>query len=369
MDCPRHGTPSPMTDPGERGQAMTNPTALVTGGAGFIGSHCCLDLLSNGFDVVVVDNLSNSTAAVVERVRHLSGGNLSFYKLDVADKNSLDLVFANHRIDVVLHFAAHKAVADSMNRPLEYYSNNLTGLLSLLNAMTEANVKHLIFSSSCSIYGDAQELPITEDSPARPTNPYAKTKWMCEQILVDLCARHPEWSVTALRYFNPTGAHESGEIGEDPTGIPGNVVPYLTQLAAGRLEELQVFGSDYPTPDGTAVRDYIHVMDVVEGHRLALETGPLGGFRRYNLGTGVGTSVLDLVQEFALASGKVIPYRMVGRRPGDVPSLVASADLAQSELGWVARRDLTQMCEDAWRFQDKNPDGYGDEPVSLRSSR
>jgi UDP-glucose 4-epimerase len=349
-----------MNAPGNREDKsiMTNRTALVTGGAGFIGSHCSLDLLVNGFDVVVVDNLSNSSAAAVDRVRQISGGNVTFYDLDVADKASLDRVFDDHAIDVVVHFAAYKAVGDSMNRPLEYYSNNLTGLLSLLNAMRDADVKHLIFSSSCSIYGDAEELPITEESPARPTNPYAKSKWMCEQILVDLCARHPEWSVTALRYFNPTGAHESGEIGEDPTGIPGNVVPYLTQLAAGRLQELHVFGSDYPTPDGTAVRDYIHVMDVVEGHRLALETGPGPGFRRYNLGTGVGTSVLELVREFAAVSGKEIPYRVVGRRPGDVPELVASADLANAELGWTARRNLTEMCRDAWRFQDRHPLGY-----------
>jgi UDP-glucose 4-epimerase len=347
---------------------MTNPTALVTGGAGFIGSHCCLDLILNGYDVVVADNLSNSSAEAVERVRRLTGGNVTFHDLDVADKAALDGVFASHAIDVVVHFAAYKAVGDSMNRPLEYYTNNLTGLLSLLNAMRDADVKHLIFSSSCSIYGDAVELPLTEDSPARPTNPYAKSKWMCEQILADLSARYPDWSVTALRYFNPAGAHESGEMGEDPAGIPGNVVPYLTQLAAGRRPELQVFGSDYPTPDGTAVRDYIHVMDVVEGHRLALETGPVPGFRRYNLGTGVGTSVLELIREFTAASGKEIPYRIVGRRPGDVPELVASADLARTELGWTARRNLTEMCQDAWRFQDKNPLGYEGKNVSLRSS-
>jgi UDP-glucose 4-epimerase len=347
---------------------MTNPTALVTGGAGFIGSHCCVDLILNGYDVVVADNLSNSSAEAVERVRRITGGNVTFHELDVADKAALDSIFTSYAIDVVVHFAAYKAVGDSMNRPLDYYTNNLTGLLSLLNAMRDADVKHLVFSSSCSIYGNAVELPLTEESPARPTNPYAKSKWMCEQILADLCARHPEWSVTALRYFNPAGAHESGEMGEDPAGVPGNVVPYLTQLAAGRRPDLQVFGADYATPDGTAIRDYIHVMDVVEGHRLALETGPVPGFRCYNLGTGVGTSVLELIREFTAVSGKDIPYRIVGRRPGDVPELVASADLAHNELGWTARRNLTQMCQDAWRFQDKNPLGYEGADVSLRSS-
>jgi len=347
---------------------MTNPTALVTGGAGFIGSHCCVDLLLNGYDVVVIDNFSNSSLTALEHVRRVTGRDVAVHDVDLTDGEAVAQVFRDGEIDVVVHFAAYKAVGDSMNRPLEYYANNITGLLSLLNAMRDAEVKHLIFSSSCSIYGDAAELPLTEDSPARPTNPYAKSKWMCEQILADICARHAEWSVTALRYFNPTGAHESGELGEDPLGVPTNVVPYLTQLAAGRRPELQVFGSDYPTPDGTAVRDYIHVMDVVEGHRLALETGPVPGFRRYNLGTGLGTSVLELIAEFASVTGREIPYRVVGRRPGDVPQLVASADLAFTELGWTARRKLTEMCEDAWRFQERFPFGYEGEKVSLRSS-
>lgn len=348
---------------------MTKPVALVTGGAGFIGSHCCLDLLLNGYDVVVVDNLVNSSAAAVGAVQRISGTDVAFYETDVADQAALATVFMNHDIDVVVHFAAHKAVGDSMNRPLDYYSNNLTGLLSLLNAMRNAEVKHLIFSSSCSIYGDATDVPITEDSPARPTNPYAQSKWMSEQILTDICARHPDCSVTALRYFNPAGAHRSGEIGEDPSGIPGNVVPYLSQLAAGRHEELRIFGSDYPTPDGTAVRDYIHVMDVVEGHRLALETGPNPGFRRYNLGTGVGTSVLELVREFAAVSGRPIPYRLVERRPGDVPKLIASPDLAHAELGWTARRNLNDMCQDAWRFQQMHPLGYEGLITTMGSSR
>jgi UDP-glucose 4-epimerase len=290
------------------------------------------------------------------------------HKLDVADKHGLDRVFESQPVDVVVHFAALKAVGDSMNRPLEYYSNNVAGLLNLLNSMNDARVRHLIFSSSCSIYGNAQDLPITEDSPAAPTNPYAQSKWMCEKILGDLCARHPEWSVTALRYFNPAGAHESGEIGENPAGIPTNIVPFLTQLAAGRHQELEIFGSDYPTPDGTPVRDYIHVMDVVEGHRLALKTGPVPGFRRYNLGTGVGTSVLELVREFSRVSGQPIPYRFAGRRPGDVPALIASPSLANNELGWTARRNLTDMCRDSWHFQKKHPLGYESDALSLGRS-
>lgn len=343
---------------------MTKPTALVTGGAGFIGSHCCLDLILNGYNVVVIDNFINSSPAAVAQVQRITGRDITLHDVDLTDRTSLGEVFQNHHIDVVVHFAAHKAVGDSMNRPLEYYTNNVTGLLNLLNSMQEADVTHLVFSSSCSIYGDTAELPLTEDSPPRPTNPYARSKWMCEKILADLCARHREWAVTALRYFNPTGAHESGDIGEDPTGIPGNIVPFLTQLAAGRHDELQVFGSDYPTTDGTAVRDYIHVMDVVEGHRLALEAGPQPGFRRYNLGTGVGTSVLELIREFETVTGNTIPYRIVGRRPGDVPELVASPALANAELGWTARRNLTEMCRDAWNFQEKHPAGYASAAMS-----
>lgn len=337
---------------------MSKPTALVTGGAGFIGSHCCADLLKNGYEVVVVDNLVNSSKAALEAVQHMEENALLFYQLDISDRDALQYVFASHQIDVVIHFAAHKAVGDSMDRPLEYYSNNVSGLLSLLEAMRKADVKHLIFSSSCSIYGNATESTLTEASQANPANPYARSKWMCELILEDLCTRYSTWSVTALRYFNPVGAHESGEIGEDPLGIPTNILPFLTQLAAGRHDELVIFGSDYPTRDGTAVRDYIHVMDVVEGHRLALENGPVQGFRRYNLGTGTGTSVLELVQEFLAISGRPIPYKFAPRRPGDVPELVASSSLAKAELGWSARRNLSDMCRSAWRFQQKHPLGY-----------
>lgn len=346
---------------------MSKPTALVTGGAGFIGSHCCVDLLANGFDVVVLDSLVNSSRSALDAVQRLAGSELTFYEIDVADAAALRKVFSAHPIDVVIHFAAYKAVGDSMNRPLEYYANNVNGLLSLLDGMRAADVKHLVFSSSCSIYGSTTDLPITELSPAKPANPYARSKWMCELILEDMCARNPEWTVTALRYFNPVGAHDSGELGEDPAGVPGNILPFLAQLAAGRHTELMIFGSDYPTADGTAVRDYIHVMDVVEGHRLALDTGAVPGFRRFNLGTGVGTSVLQLVREFAAVSGAELPYRFVERRPGDVPELVASPARAQAELGWTARRTLTQACRDAWNFQQRHPLGYDAPPLRIAS--
>ncbi|MBT2594848.1 UDP-glucose 4-epimerase GalE [Arthrobacter sp. ISL-72] len=338
---------------------MGEYTVLVTGGTGFIGSHCCRDLLDNGYDVVIVDNLVNSSGEVIDRILELGNGNLYFYCLDVNDSDALARVFQRHAVDVVVHFAAHKAVRDSVGRPLEYYTNNVSGLLSLLAAMQSVGVQHLIFSSSCSIYGDSNDSALTEASPPSPTNPYARSKWMCEVILEDFCSQRPAWSVTALRYFNPAGAHSSGLLGEAPKGVPSNIVPFLAQLAAGRREVLEVFGCDYPTPDGTAIRDYIHVSDVVEGHRLALERGPDSGFRRYNLGTGVGTSVLELISEFEIASGRRLPYRLMGRRPGDVPQLVASPALARAELGWVATRTLTDMCRDSWRFQVANPSGYG----------
>ncbi|MHA7287333.1 UDP-glucose 4-epimerase GalE [Arthrobacter sp. MDT3-44] len=336
---------------------MTN-TALVTGGAGFIGSHCCRDLLDNGYTVVLVDSLVNSSPAVADRIRGMGGGELLFHPLDIRDRAEVERLIRHHRVDVVVHFAAHKAVGDSVDRPLEYYGNNVAGLIALLEAAHSGGVRRFIFSSSCSIYGDAAEQPITEDSAARPTNPYAKSKWMAELVLEDLCARFPDWSVTALRYFNPAGAHPSGLLGEAPLGTPTNIFPFMAQLAMGQHQELSVFGDDYETPDGTAVRDYIHVLDVVEGHRLALEQLPSSGFRRYNLGTGLGTSVLELIRAFEDASGREIPYRIVGRRPGDVPCLVASPDRASSDLGWKAQRSLAEMCADTWRFQSTHPGGY-----------
>lgn len=326
-------------------------TALVTGGAGFIGSHCCRDLLDNGYAVVVVDNLVNGSVAAIERVRAMGAGDLSFHDVDVRDQAVLEQLMRTHAVEVVVHFAAHKAVGDSVDRPLEYYGNNVAGLTSLLAAAHATGIRQFIFSSSCSIYGEAEDQPITEESAARPTNPYARSKWMGELILEDLCRRFPDWSVTALRYFNPAGAHPSGLLGEDPQGTPTNIFPFMAQLAMGRHRELQVFGNDYPTPDGTAVRDYIHVLDVVEGHRLALERMPSGGFRRYNLGTGRGTSVLELIDAFEAATGVAIPFRIVDRRPGDVPCLVASPGRAAAELGWTAKRSLAEMCADTWRFQ------------------
>ena len=334
-------------------------TVLVTGGAGFIGSHCCVDLLDHGFDVVVVDSLVNSSVVSLDRVRSITGRDVSFSAVDVNDRDALGVVLGAHAIDAVVHFAAHKAVGDSVDRPYEYYRNNVGGLLSLIGAVLDAGIRQVIFSSSCSIYGDTSELPITEDATPRPTNPYAASKLMCERILRDLCASFTDLAVTALRYFNPIGAHQSGVLGEDPRGIPNNVVPYLAQVAMGRLDELRIFGSDYPTVDGTGVRDYIHVVDVVEGHRLALADAPTPGFHRYNLGTGYGTSVLELVTAFSEACGRRLPYSIVDRRPGDVAALVASSALAEVELGWRARRSLAEMCADAWRFQQQNPFGYG----------
>ncbi len=327
-------------------------TALVTGGAGFIGSHCCRDLLDNGYTVVVVDNLVNGSLTAIERVRAMGPGELSFHAVDVRDQHALGDLMRTYGVDVVVHFAAHKAVGDSVDRPLEYYGNNVSGLTALLEAAHETGVRRFIFSSSCSIYGDAEDQLITEETPARPTNPYARSKWMGELILEDLCRRFPDWSVTALRYFNPAGAHPSGTLGEDPQGTPTNIFPFMAQLAMGRHRELKVFGQDYPTPDGTAVRDYIHVQDVVEGHRLALERMPSSGFRRYNLGTGRGTSVLELVRAFEAATGVTIPFTVVGRRAGDVPRLVASPRRAADELGWTATRTLDEMCADTWRFQN-----------------
>ena len=345
---------------------MNPDTVLVTGGAGFIGSHCCVDLLNKGYKVVVIDNLVNSHVEVIDRIRELGGAPVSLHRLDLNDTPALLDVLRRHAIDAVIHFAAHKAVSDSIDRPLDYYSNNVSGLLSLMGAMREVKINRLIFSSSCSIYGESAQHVLTEAAPAQPTNPYARSKWMCEQILEDLCRRYPDLSVTALRYFNPAGAHESGRLGEDPLGVPSNIIPYLAQLAAGRYEEVKVFGGDYPTPDGTAVRDYIHVVDVAEAHSTALTKGPRAGFRRYNLGTGIGTSVLEVIKEFSAVSGLGLVYRLVDRRPGDVAQLVASSDLAQRDLGWKARRTVTNICSDAWRFQVANPWGFAEPVAGIR---
>jgi UDP-glucose 4-epimerase len=340
---------------------MTKPsTILVTGGAGFIGSHTCLELLDHGHDVVVVDNYSNSSPHAVERVQKLAGRPLTAYEVDVRDRDALGKVFAAHPIDAVIHFAAKKAVGESMQIPLAYYDINVGGTATLLRVMEAHGMPPLVFSSSCSIYGNAAAgRPLDEQSAAAPTNPYARSKWICEQILSDACLRYPDFAVIALRYFNPVGAHPSGELGEDPNGVPNNVMPYLAQVAVGRLPEITIFGSDYPTPDGTCIRDYIHVVDVADGHRLALEhLGDQNGLRILNLGTGTGVSVSQLVTAFEAACGAPVPATMAGRRPGDVPELIADPRRVHDAWGWRTTHDLAAMCADAWRFQQLNPAGY-----------
>jgi len=350
------------------------PTILVTGGAGFIGSHTCVELLEHGYDVVVADNHANSSPEALVRVEKTASRALTAaYEVDVRDAHRLDEIFRAHRFDAVVHFAAMKSVRESVRIPLEYYDLNLGATVSLLRAMREHAVDRLVFSSSCSIYGEAEQVPLDERAPARPTNPYARSKWICEQMAGDLCRVWPGFAVLALRYFNPVGAHPGGLLGEDPRGVPGNVMPYAMQVAVGRLDKLSIFGGDYDTPDGTAVRDFIHVVDVADGHRVALEqlgvapcspagaapSGPApAGMQVFNLGTGVGTSVLDLVKQIERASGRAVPYEIVGRQPGDVTRLVASADAVERAWGWRTTRDLADMCADAWRFQAANPNGY-----------
>ncbi|MFE9450441.1 UDP-glucose 4-epimerase GalE [Streptomyces sp. NPDC006739] len=335
-------------------------TVLVTGGAGFIGSHTCAELLAHGYEVVVVDNHVNSSPLVLDRIAKTAGRPLAgAYRADVRDRRALTEVFAAHRVDAVIHFAAHKAVGESVARPVEYYDTNVGGTCTLLSVMRDHRVDRLVFSSSCSVHGDARTVPLTEHSPVAPTNPYAHTKLTCERILEDVCAHLAQMRVLALRYFNPVGAHPSGLLGEDPRGVPGNLMPYVAQVAVGRRERLSVFGDDYPTPDGTGVRDYVHVMDVAEGHRVAVEhLDDRTGMRVFNLGTGTGTSVLDLVAAFAEASGRPIPHQVVDRRPGDVAALVADASAVAAAWGWTTTRDLAAMCRDAWRFQQLHPDGY-----------
>ncbi|WP_031080063.1 UDP-glucose 4-epimerase GalE [Streptomyces sp. NRRL S-118] len=334
-------------------------TVLVTGGAGFIGSHTCVELLDHGHEVVVVDNHQNSSPEALTRVQKVAGRPLvASYDVDVLDRAALSDVFRRHPVDAVIHFAGRKAVGESVRMPVEYYDTNVGGTVSLLAVMAEHGVHRLVFSSSCSLYGAAERVPLAEGDPVAPTNPYARSKWMCEQVLADVCRQRPQLSVYALRYFNPVGAHASGLLGEDPLGTPDNVMPFIAQVAVGRREELAVFGDDWPTPDGTAVRDYIHVMDVAEGHRVALGHLAEPGMRVLNLGTGVGTSVLELVAAFRAASGRPVPYRIAPRREGDVARLVADARAALDAWGWRPRRDLAEMCTDAWRFQLGNPRGY-----------
>ncbi|MDF2412300.1 UDP-glucose 4-epimerase GalE [Aeromonas sp. 1HA1] len=332
---------------------------LVTGGCGYIGSHTCLALQAAGMKPVVVDSLCNSKAGVLARIAAISGQQPVFYQGDIRDAVLLDRIFAEQQIDAVIHFAALKAVGESTRIPLDYYENNLSGTLTLLQAMKRAGVDSLVFSSSATVYGDPASTPIREDFPRSATNPYGRSKLIIEEILEDLQQAEPHWSMTLLRYFNPVGAHSSGSLGEDPQGIPNNLMPFLTQVAIGRRASLSVFGNDYPTVDGTGVRDYIHVMDLAEGHVKALQhCARQGGIHVYNLGTGQGQSVLQMVAAFEAASGRPLPYRIEPRRPGDIAECWADPAKAERELGWRASRDLATMCADSWRWQSANPQGY-----------
>ena len=335
---------------------------LVTGGAGFIGSHTVVELQNEGYEVVVVDNLSNSSKKSLERVKEITGKEVQFYQADILDKEALEKIFKAHSIDACIHFAGLKAVGESVAKPWEYYNNNITGTLTLLDVMKQFGCKNLIFSSSATVYGDPVEIPITENCPkGQCTNPYGWTKSMLEQILMDIQNADKEWNIVLLRYFNPIGAHKSGKIGENPNGIPNNLLPYVTQVAVGKLKELGVFGNDYDTHDGTGVRDYIHVVDLALGHVKALKKiEEKSGLCIYNLGTGVGYSVLDIVKNFEEANDLKIPYTIKERRPGDIATCYADAKKAKEELGWEAQYGIKEMCEDAWRWQKNNPNGFAE---------
>ncbi len=339
---------------------------LVTGGAGYIGSHTCVELLNAGYDVVIVDNLDNSNRKAVDRIEQITGKEVTFYERDIRDKEAMHEIFALEKPKCVIHFAGLKAVGESVQKPLEYYENNINGTLVMLDAMRKNGCKNIIFSSSATVYGDPAFIPITEECPkGSPTNPYGWTKSMLEQILTDLHTSDPEWNVILLRYFNPIGAHKSGLIGEDPKGIPNNLLPYVAQVAIGKLKCLGVFGNDYDTPDGTGVRDYIHVVDLAVGHVKAIDKikeNP--GVKIYNLGTGKGYSVLDIVKAYSKACGHDIPYEIKPRRAGDIATCYADASLARKELGWEAEYGIDEMCADSWRWQSMNPNGYNDETTA-----
>ena len=338
---------------------MSTPRILLTGGAGFIGSHTAVSLLEAGMSVVVVDDLSNSSAVAIDRVRELAAGELSFHELDVRDTEALDAVLAAEPVDAVVHFAGLKAVGESVAEPLRYFQVNLGSTLSLLEVMGRHGVRDLVFSSSCTVYGDPDEVPITEAAPLRTTNPYGRTKLMIEDMLRDLAASDPSWTIALLRYFNPVGAHPSGRIGEDPLGIPNNLMPFAMQVAGGRRPELVVFGDDYPTPDGTCIRDYIHVVDLAEGHLAALRALPkLEGCVPINLGTGTGSSVLEVVAAASAAVGHPIPHRIGPRRDGDAAITYGDPTLADELLDWRTHHTLADACVDAWRWQSANPDGF-----------
>nr|CAH7718627.1 unnamed protein product [Callosobruchus chinensis] len=346
-----------------------NSTILVTGGAGYVGSHTVVELLKNNYTVIALDNNVNSYAIEcnkpesLKRVEAITREQVIYYKADISDKDTLDKIFKAHKIDSVIHFAALKAVGESVQKPLQYYQNNVGGSSALFEVMSKNGVKKLVFSSSATVYGDPQFLPITEQHPTGQgcTNPYGKSKYFVEEVLKDVCTSDPEWKVILLRYFNPVGAHESGTIGEDPAGIPNNLMPYISQVAVGRREKLTVFGNDYPTPDGTGVRDYIHIMDLAVGHLKALEkidSPCFKSWKAYNLGTGRGYSVLEMVKAFEEASGKKVAYEISARREGDIAECFADASLAKRELNWTATRDIKAMCRDTWNWQKKNPKGF-----------
>ncbi len=332
---------------------------LVTGGAGYIGSHTCVELLNSGFDVVVIDNLSNSHQASLQRVQSITAKTLQFIRGDLRLTSDIDAVFSMHAIDAVIHFAGLKAVGESVEQPIAYYQNNLTGTINLIEAMQKHQVKNIVFSSSATVYGEPASLPIREDFPLSATNPYGRSKLIIEEILRDVHRSDTDWNISLLRYFNPVGAHESGQMGEDPNGIPNNLMPFIAQVAVGKREKLHVFGNDYATPDGTGVRDYIHVVDLAKGHIKALQklsSGP--GCITHNLGTGKGYSVLEMIQAFENVSGHRVAYEIVNRREGDIAACYADPALARQDLDWKAEKSLEQMCEDTWRWQSNNPDGY-----------
>lgn len=332
---------------------------LITGGAGYIGSHTCVELLNAGYEIIVLDNFINSKPEAIKRITEITGCTFKFYYNDLLDKNSLEEIFLENNIEAVIHFAGLKAVGESVYIPLQYYHNNILSTLVLCETMKKYNVKKLVFSSSATVYGVPERCPISEDSPLGALNPYGRTKLMIEGILQDLYVSDTNWSISILRYFNPIGAHESGQIGEDPLGVPNNLMPYIAQVAIGKLKELNVFGNKYPTNDGTGVRDYIHVVDLALGHLSALEKVTYStGIEVYNLGTGKGYSVLEMISAFEKASGKMVPYKIVDSRPGDVAVCYADPVKARENLGWIAKKGIDEMCEDVWRWQNKHPNGY-----------
>lgn len=337
---------------------MSSDVVLITGGAGYIGSHTCIELINAGYNLVVLDNLSNSSFKALERVESITGRKINFIQGDICNLNDLEQVFQAHQVRAVIHFAGLKAVGESVQQPLKYYKNNVLGTLQLLEVMQKHDCKKIVFSSSATVYGDPEEVPIKESAQLQATNPYGRSKLMVEEVLRDLYASDNQWSIALLRYFNPVGAHSSGLIGENPKGIPNNLMPFISQVAVGKRKELSVFGGDYPTKDGTGVRDYIHVVDLAKGHVKALQKLESPCFHTLNLGTGQGYSVLEMIKAFEHASGRIIPYTITERRAGDVSECYADPTLAKEILGWQAEKTLEDMCKDSWIWQNKNPDGY-----------